>query len=148
MKLSLPRALPHVIIRVPAEHRRVPMSRSPFSIGSMLVLACAFALAASGCKSQTSSLSLNATVAQADDAGVVADGGAAGISLCGQLTIERARMVVRRIDLERAPAAADAGAAICDCPDGGTVCVKGDDVHVGPFLVDLHGSDLAGGIHQ
>src|SRR5262249_8539010 len=72
---------------------------------------------------------------------------------CDRLLIDRVRVVVRRIDLERAAVSADAGTdagmASCDCPDGRMVCVKpGGHVHIGPFLVDGSGSDLAGGIHQ
>lgn len=125
-------------------------------------LAGCLALATIGCKSG-SSLALNAsTSATAADGGVQPDAGnGGGINLCGRLALDRVRLVVRRVDLERAPAAVDAGAdagqtvdggpgaSFCDCPDGGAVCVKpGGDVHLGPFLVDLQGSQLTGGIHQ
>jgi len=109
------------------------------------------------------------------DSGVLADAGTSpdgGISLCGRLLVDRVRLVVRRIDLERSPSgadggsdggmdagqgdggdagsgAADAGRESCECPDGGMVCVKpGGDVHIGPFLVDAHGSQLTDGIHE
>jgi len=139
------------------------MSSQPFLLRFVLSLAGCLALAVTGCKSG-SSLVLSASTAAVDpdggsdggvDAGLSADAG--GIALCGQLLIDRVRVVVRRIDLERAPAAADAGTdggqadgglALCECPDGGTVCETNDDVHVGPFLVDLAGDALSGGIHQ
>jgi len=142
-------------------------SRSQASwIKSWVGLAAFVALATSACSSgRSSSLTLNTTTTgQSTDAGADAsvppDAGTsdAGISLCGRLLVDRVRVVVRRIDLERAPVAVDAGTdggmpdagkVSCDCPDGGTVCVKpGGDVHIGPFLVDVAGSDLAGGIHQ
>jgi hypothetical protein len=139
------------------------------------VLPSLIALAIAGCSSgNKSSLALSASTtspaADSDggglpDAGAVADG---GIDLCGQLLVNRVRLVVRSIDLERNASAADAGSDggtsdggdggtdggdagvhVCECPDGGTVCVKpGGDVHIGPFLVDVQGGDLADGIHQ
>jgi len=127
------------------------------SIRSLVFLAGCLALVASGCKSSSSLALSAASTSQSiddggpDDSGVQIDAGG-GINLCGKLLLDRVRVVVRRIDLERAPAAADAGdagLAVCDCPDGGTVCVRADgDVHVGPFLVDLSDGDLDGGIHQ
>jgi hypothetical protein len=119
-------------------------------------LAVFVALAASACTSGSSSSLTLSTSATSDqtDAGLPPDAGSsdAGISLCDRLLIDRVRIVVRRIDLERTAAVdagADGGMVSCDCPDDDTVCVKpGGDVHIGPFLVDVNGSDLAGGIHE
>jgi hypothetical protein len=122
-------------------------------------------LFATGCK-QGGSLSLNAGTNPANlsgDAGDTSDAGATsdagggssgGINLCGQLSLDTVRIVVRRINLEVVPSdggTSDAGTAFCDCDkekDDDRVCAKDDDVHVGPFLVDLEGSDLSGGIHH
>lgn len=145
---------------------------------SWICIAALVALAMAACSSG-SSLNLNArTTSAAGDGGDTADAGTgdAGISLCSELLVDRVRVVVRRIDLERASIAADAGqdggadagadagmdagmdagedhgdagVISCDCPDGSSACVKpGGHVHIGPFLVDVVGGDLAGGIHQ
>jgi hypothetical protein len=121
------------------------------------------ALAASACSSGSrSSLTLSTTATATDsDAGSQADAGSVGggISLCDRLLIDRVRLVVRRIDLERAAGGADAGTdggmstdagtVSCDCDEGESVCVKpGGNVHIGPFLVDAVGSELTGGIHE
>jgi hypothetical protein len=102
------------------------------------------------------------------DAGTVADG---GVSLCGRLTVDRVRMVVRSIELEPlAKSGMDGGVDAgrgdgghrddmnhqggrderCDpIADGGVVCVKPHgEVQIGPFLVDLSGQQLAGGIRE
>ncbi len=137
-------------------------SRSQASwITSWIRLVAFVALATSACSSGSSSLTLSATATgEAADAGDLTDAGSgdAGINLCGQLLIDRVRLGVRKIDLKRASVGvdagidggmSDAGTPSCDCPDGGTVCVKpGGHVHIGPFLVDVEGGDLAGGIHQ
>ncbi len=157
------------------------MTRMPNRMSSWVYTATFAVLAMSACSSG-SSLNLNARTTNAasdagdtGDAGETADAGASdagGIDLCGQLLVDRVRVVVRRIDLEQASSGADAGTGggvdagadagmdagtdhgdageiSCDCPDGGAVCVKpGGHVHIGPFLVDVAGGDLAGGIHQ
>jgi hypothetical protein len=121
------------------------------SVMSRASLVTFIALAASACSSGSrSSLTLStAATATASDAG----DSDAGISLCDRLLIDRVRLVVRRIDLERAAgsvdAGTDAGMVSCDCDDGDAVCVKpGGDVHIGPFLVDAQGSELVDGIHE
>jgi hypothetical protein len=130
------------------------MSSRPFLLRFVTALAGCVALAITGCKS--SSLTLSAST---NSAAAAADAGtpdAGGISLCGQLLVDRIRLVVRRIDLEKQPpavdagadAGADAGVAHCDCDEDDKVCEEEENVHVGPFLVDLAGGAVAGGIHE
>src|SRR5262249_29554434 len=158
-----------------------PMSRSRSSSTTFWVCLAGFVALVSGCSSGSSlALSTSASPAGETDSGVLPDSGVAdagatsdgGINLCGRLLVDRVRLVVRRIDLERAPAAADGGSdggmdagqgdggdagsrdddaehEKCECPDGGMVCVKpGGNVHIGPFLVDAQGSQLTDGIHE
>jgi hypothetical protein len=137
-----------------------------WSWSSLLVcVASSVVLATAGCKSNSGTLSVstNATPAAATDsdagpdAGV--DAGPGGIKLCDNMLIDHVRVVVRRINLEKSPpppsdagmdAGTDAGMAFCECPeDDDKVCVNpNDDVHIGPFLVDVSGNDLTNGIHQ
>jgi len=100
------------------------------------------------------------------------DGGTSSGSLdLGQgILVDRVRIVVRKIVLEGAPAAADAGVPDAGAPDASTMMMPlagrpgtadhgggddgdddGDDhdeVKVGPFLIDLTGDQMNGGIHQ
>src|SRR5215470_15025956 len=89
------------------------MSRSRSSSTTFWVCLAGFLALTSGCSSGSSlALSTSASPAGETDSGVLPDAGATsdgGISLCGRLMVDRVRLVVRRIDLEKSPSAADGG---------------------------------------
>jgi hypothetical protein len=118
-----------------------------------------FASCSSSGKSGT--VALNAGTGPAVAA--TSDGGVAPVDLGNGISLDRVRIVVRKLELELAGASGDAGghrdgvdddlmhgdAGASD--DGGVADDEGDDegeVVRGPFLIDLSGAPLAGGIHQ
>jgi hypothetical protein len=119
------------------------------------LVAAAVGLAASCSGSQSGNLSLSATT----NASAGSDGGSvSGLDLGNGIILTEARLLVRRIVLDRC----EVGAARCEeCSEcsgcTGESCEQcdrcddceeaGDDVKAGPALVDLKGADLAGGIH-
>jgi hypothetical protein len=145
--------------------------------GRWAILAVAFAAAGCKSSSGNLSVSASAVNprATADGGTVAPDGGAStSLDLGNGIVVDRVRIAVRKVKLEGSPAAADGGTA----PDAGTDMDPGmaglsaartgrddhgggggegeggDDeaepgeVSVGPFLVDLSGTQLASGISQ
>ncbi len=106
--------------------------------------------------------------ATVDDGGTSDGGAAAGVDLGNGISLDRVRIVIRKLELDQAGSqAVDGGSppgdggwhrehAVAMHDDGGTKQDGGPgghdgeqgDVVRGPFLVDLSGTPLAGGIHQ
>lgn len=127
--------------------------------------AAALAIGLAGCKGSSGNLSVSA------GAQTAADGGASGsLDLGNGIAIDRVRVAVRELKLERGEDGEDAGV------DGGSHSLTarasstgddhggngggddgsghdgeghdGDEIEFGPFLVDLSGAQLASGISQ
>jgi hypothetical protein len=108
-----------------------------------------------GCKS-SSNVSVNAR----SQAATLSDGGSASLDLGQGLVIDRARILVKKIALEGEPNLPDGGmahprpdlvlgsrgAANHEGGDDQGEDEDGDRVRVGPFLIDLTGDQMSGGI--
>lgn len=119
-----------------------------------ILAAAALALAACGSKS-SGKLAVSAAVT----AGPAAGPATGALALGNGITVDRVRIVVRKIELEGsaavpAPAAPATPMGLTGSGrsgqdhggDDGDDDGEGDEVQVGPFLVDLSGAELAGAI--
>jgi hypothetical protein len=96
------------------------------------------------CSSSGTKLSMSARTGTATAAAATSAGAAKRLTGGGGVNLTRVRMVIERIKLEPATdggssSSSDAGA------DGG---VPGEDVILGPYLIDLSGAALDGGLTQ
>jgi len=112
-----------------------------------------------GCSSSTSKgMTVSASTASA--VGATARAGAASIGGGNGITIDRIRLVVKKFEIEGAPACTPAasGSSSGKSGTGGMSGSSGSDdgsgsdggeceIESGPFMVDLSGSDLATGVH-
>jgi hypothetical protein len=133
-----------------------------------LVLAATVAAAAACSGSNGSKLSVSTKVSQSAGVAPTTGGPSAGLQIGTHVTLDRVRVLVRKVTLEsadssgeegsggsmgsssaRSPSTADqqAGSGGGGGEDGeGDASEHETDVHAGPFLVDLSGTQLDGGV--
>jgi len=113
---------------------------------TLSLAAAAAALVA--CSSSSGKLAVSAGVQPVASAGGPASG---ALALGDGVTVDRVRIVVRKIELEGSSATAPPAAPPATPPTGmdrGEDDGDEDEIQVGPFLVDLAGAQLGSGLHR